>query len=127
MPSVLVVEDDVAIRLMMCRRLLLRGFEVIEAGDGQEALDAFRARPPDAVLLDVGLPDGLSGWDVARTLRRDPAGAALKIFAVTAHATQADAERARAAGCDGFFTKPVNFEALVAALRAPPGDRVNPA
>jgi len=91
----------------------------LEAADGPEALLAVVDHAPDAILLDVGLPNGLSGWDVARAIRSDPAGATVRILAVTAHASPADAERARASGCDGFFTKPVNFEALVAALRAP--------
>lgn len=119
MPTVLVVEDDSSIREMMKRRLLLRGFSVLEAGDGPEAILAVVEHGPDAILLDVGLPNGLSGWDVARAIRSDPIGATIRILAVTAHASPADAERAREAGCDGFFTKPVNFEALVAALRAP--------
>ena len=127
MPTVLVVEDDAAIRVMMCRRLLLRGFEVVEAESGHEALRVVRDRPLDAVLLDIGLPGGMSGWDVARTLRSDPVFAGLRILAVTAHATPADAERARTVGCDGFFTKPVNFEALGAALRAPAAERSAPA
>ena len=127
MPTVLVVEDDAAIRQMMCRRLFLRGFQVVEAENGHDALRLVRASLPDAVLLDIGLPGGLSGWDVARALRADPVTAGLRILAVTAHATPADAERARTSGCDGFFTKPVNFEALVEALRAPPAERGVPA
>lgn len=119
MPTVLIVEDDVAIREMMRRRLVLRGFAVLEAGDGPEALLAVAERAPDVILLDVGLPNGLSGWDVARAIRSDPVGAGIRIFAVTAHASPVDEERARACGCDGFFSKPVHFEALVAALRSP--------
>jgi two-component system cell cycle response regulator DivK len=119
MPTVLVVEDDAAIREMMKRRLVLRGFSVLEAADGPEAILAVVEHAPDAILMDVGLPNGLSGWEVARAIRSDPVGASIRILAVTAHATPADAERAREAGCDGFFTKPVNFDALVAALRAP--------
>ncbi|HSD18969.1 MAG TPA: response regulator, partial [Anaeromyxobacter sp.] len=119
MPTVLVVEDDTSIRDMMKRRLVLRGFSVLEAADGPEAILAVVRHNPDAILIDVGLPNGLSGWEVARAIRSDPVGATIRILAVTAHASPADAERARAAGCDGFFTKPVNFDALVAALRAP--------
>ena len=127
MPTVLVVEDDAAIRTMMSRRLFLRGFQVVEAENGHDALRLVRASLPDAMLLDIGLPGGLSGWDVARALRADPLTAGLRIFAVTAHATPADAERARTCGCDAFFTKPVNFEALVEALRAPLAERGVPA
>jgi CheY-like chemotaxis protein len=114
--TVLVVEDDPAILDMMCRRLALRGFGVLAASDGETAIAMALERRPDAILMDAGLP-GVSGWEATATIRADPRGAHVPIFAVTAHASAADAERARAAGCDAFFSKPVDFAALVERLR----------
>lgn len=115
--TVLIVEDDPAILEMMVRRLSLRGFAVLTAKDGETAITVALTARPDAILMDAGLP-GLSGWEAARAIRADPLGARIPILAVTAHATAADADRARAAGCDAFFPKPVDFAALVQRLRA---------
>jgi two-component system, cell cycle response regulator DivK len=115
MPRLLLVEDDQAIREMMARRLELRGFAVTTAVDGEAGLAAAFADPPAAILLDASLP-GLSGWEVARTLRADPRGATIPIVAVTAHAGASDKQAALAAGCTAFFPKPVDFNGLVAKL-----------
>ena len=115
--TVLIVEDDPAILEMMVRRLALRGFTVITATDGETAIAVALAARPDATLMDAGLP-GVSGWEATAAIRADPRGARIPILAVTAHATAADADRARAAGCDAFFSKPVDFAALVQRLRA---------
>jgi CheY-like chemotaxis protein len=120
MKRVLLVEDDAAIREMMRRRLLMRGFEVREARSGAEALALAFELPPDAVLLDIELPGGMSGWEVARALRGDARTAGIQVFAITAHVTPSVADRARQAGCTRFFGKPVDFRALVDALGGEP-------
>lgn len=127
MKKVLVVEDDAAIRDMMRRRLAMRGFDVRVAAHGAEAVALARESPPDAVLLDIGLPGELSGWDVARIVAADPRTAGARLFVLTAHVTPADIERARRLGCTDFFGKPVDFGALVEALGGPPSPSVAPA
>jgi CheY-like chemotaxis protein len=111
MVRILVIEDDAAIRDMLVRRLRLRGHTVAEAADGETGLQMIRASPPDVVLLDHGLP-GISGWDVARALRADPAFARLPIIALTAHAGPPSRVDALGAGCTAFLTKPVDMKAL---------------
>lgn len=116
MARILIIEDDVAIRDMLVRRLALRGFTVEYAADGETGIAMIRASVPDAVLLDHGLP-GISGWDVARRLRAEPAFAALPIIALTAHAGEPSRREAMAAGCSAFLTKPVDMKALERELR----------
>jgi two-component system, cell cycle response regulator DivK len=113
----LVVEDNEASRDMLGRRLRRRGFDVSVAADGAEGLERARSLRPDLVLLDLSLPV-LDGWTVARRLKDDPATASMPIIALTAHAMAGDRERALAAGCDDFATKPVDFEALLGAIEA---------
>ncbi|HSN13914.1 MAG TPA: response regulator, partial [Anaeromyxobacteraceae bacterium] len=111
MSRILIIEDDAAIREMLSRRLALRGFTVEQAPTGEAGLAMIRASPPDVLLLDHGLP-GITGWDVARALRADPATATLPIIALTAHAGEASRKEALAAGCNVFLTKPVDMKAL---------------
>jgi CheY-like chemotaxis protein len=120
MSNVLVVEDDAAIREMMRRRLAMRGFDVRVATNGVEALEVASEYRPDTILLDLELPDGMSGWDVVRILRSDPRTASTRIFVITAHVTASDMERAGRTGCARFFGKPVDFRALVEALGGGP-------
>ena len=117
MSRILIIEDDEAIREMLVRRLVLRGFTVETAADGETALAMIHASPPDAVLLDHGLP-GISGWEVARALRAEPAFAALPIIALTAHASPPSRRDALDAGCTAFMTKPVDMNALEKVLRS---------
>lgn len=114
---VLLVEDNEANRDMLSRRLHKRGFEVLVAGDGEAAIEMVRALLPDLVLLDLSLPV-LDGWSVAGVLKADPATAHIPLVALTAHAMAGDRERALAAGCDSFATKPVDLEALVELIRS---------
>lgn len=114
---ILLVEDDDAIREMLSRRLVLRGHAVELAADGETGLAMIRASPPEVVLLDHGLP-GMTGWDVARALRADPAFATLPVIALTAHAGEPSRREAMAAGCTTFLSKPVDMKALERELQA---------
>jgi two-component system, cell cycle response regulator DivK len=120
MKKVLLVEDDDAIREMMRRRLVMRGFEVRVATEGAEAVTSALENRPEAILLDVQLPGAMSGWDVARALRADARTAGIRILLVTAHVTPADVERAGRIGCARFFSKPVDFRGIVEALGGAP-------
>jgi len=115
MPRILLVEDNELNRDMLSRRLQRRGFEVDMAKDGQSAVDSVRRSPPDLVLLDMGLPLK-DGWEVAQELKGDPATTQVPIVALTAHAMVGDRERALAAGCDEYETKPIDFKRLLAKI-----------
>ena len=95
---------------MLSRRLRRRGFEVVLAHDGQQALDQVGAETPDIVLLDMNLPV-MDGWTVARTLRGQ--SNRVPIIALTAHAMSTDRVRTLEAGCDDYHAKPVNFDELL--------------
>ena len=114
-PLILLVEDNEMNRDMLSRRLLRRGFEVMLALDGGEALARAVSDKPDLILMDMGLP-GLDGWEAARRLKADPATREIPIIALTAHAMAGDRERARAAGCDDYDTKPVDLQRLLAKI-----------
>jgi CheY-like chemotaxis protein len=98
------------------------GFEVLVAGDGALGLAVAAAERPDLILMDLNLPV-VDGWEATRRLRADPATRDIPIIALTAHAMAGDRERALAAGCDEFDTKPVDLERLLEKIRAVLGRR----
>jgi CheY-like chemotaxis protein len=109
---ILLVEDNEVNRDMLERRLRFRGYEVDSAGDGESALTAVGAQPPDVVLMDMSLPK-MDGWEATRRLKADPKTHGIPVIALTAHALREDEERAREAGCDGFHAKPVEMNTLL--------------
>ena len=124
MPRILLVEDNEFNRDMLSRRLQRRGFEVVLAEDGALGISAAKAAPPDVILMDMDLPV-MDGWEATRRLKSDGNLRRIPIIALTAHALQSDCERAYAAGCDDFATKPIEFSSLIEkinrALGADPG------
>ena len=110
MTKLLLVEDHEELWDFLSRRLRKRGFEVVLAHDGKQALEQVAAQTPDLVLLDMDLPI-MDGWTVARTLRER--SDATPIIALTAHAMSGDKEKAIAAGCDDYHAKPVDFSRLL--------------
>ncbi len=110
MTKLLLVEDHEELWDFLSRRLRKRGFEVVLAHDGKQALDQVAAQNPDLVLLDMDLPI-MDGWTVARTMRER--SDATPIIALTAHAMSGDKEKAIAAGCDDYHAKPVDFSRLL--------------
>ena len=115
MTKILLVEDNEMNRDMLSRRLERKGYEVIFAIDGEEAVVRAQADGPDLVLMDIGLP-GIDGCEATRRIRNGPAGAGLPIIALTAHAMSDDEARARAAGCDDFDTKPIDLPRLLGKM-----------
>src|SRR5512138_2036998 len=101
---------------MLNRRLVLHGYHVDAAPSAEAALGRARASVPDAILVDYSLP-GMDGWELVRLMRQEGPFTSLPIFAVSAHSLPSDRARARAAGCTDFFGKPIDMEALLAALR----------
>jgi len=114
--SVLLVEDNALNRDMLSRRLDRAGFAVVLAEDGAQALEKMRDAKPDVVLLDMNLPIK-DGWTVASEAKADAAIAAIPIIALTAHAMEADRQKALSAGCDDYATKPIDFPGLVAKIQ----------
>jgi two-component system cell cycle response regulator DivK len=117
MAKILLVEDNELNRDMLSRRLQRRGHEVLLAADGMQALLMAESETPDLVLLDMSLPV-IDGWETARRLRESPTTARVPLIALTAHAMAGDRERALAAGCDDYDTKPIDFPQLLAKIDA---------
>ena len=113
MTKLLLVEDHEELWDFLSRRLRKRGFTVLLAHDGRQALDAIATEAPELVLLDMDLPV-MDGWTVARTLRQ--ANDRTPLIALTAHAMSGDREKALAAGCDDYHPKPVDFARLTAQI-----------
>jgi CheY-like chemotaxis protein len=117
MAKILLVEDNEMNRDMLSRRLGRRGHEVLCAADGAEGLALARREVPTLILMDMTLPI-LDGWEATRQLKADPATSGIPIIALTAHAMNDDRQRAIAAGCDDYDTKPIELPRLVAKIDA---------
>ena len=114
-PLVLVVEDSDAIRTAFTILLEESGYTVAAAPNGTEAVRLAGERSPDLVLLDLGLPD-ISGLDVARRIKADPATRGIPVVALTGRDDAADREALLSAGCSAFWLKPVDTQALIRSL-----------
>jgi len=117
MPKILLVEDNEMNRDMLSRRLVRNGFEVVIAVDGQQGLTMAASESPDVILMDMSLPV-MDGWEATRRVKADPATKSIPVIALTANALVEDRERAMAAGCDDFDTKPVELPRLLEKIRA---------
>jgi CheY-like chemotaxis protein len=115
MAKILIVEDNIENWDMLSRRLQRRGYEVVIAGDGQQALEMARSEAPDLILMDMNLPV-MDGWEATRRLKADPQTHALPIIAVTAHGMAGDREKVLEVGCDEHHTKPVELTKLLAQI-----------
>lgn len=111
MIKVLVAEDNAVNRELLREMLQGRGYTVVEACDGEEALHATEQMQPDILLLDIGMPK-LDGFAVMRKIRGSPRLASLPVLAITAFAMQGDREKILNAGFDGYISKPVNARSL---------------
>lgn len=117
MTRILVVDDDPAIREMVTLVLMQGGFEVIEAASALEARQTISSRTPDLILLDWMLP-GQSGYEFARSLRRDPSRKEIPIIMLTARDQEGDKVAALDAGADDYVAKPFSVSELLARIRA---------
>jgi CheY-like chemotaxis protein len=113
MNKILLVEDNEMNRDMLSRRLERKGFQVVCAFDGAEAVAAAETLSPDLVLMDMSLPV-LDGWEATRRIKT--AQPALPVIGLTAHAMAGDREKCLAAGCNAYDTKPVDFQRLLATI-----------
>ena len=112
MPTVLIVEDNEPSREALSRRLERRGYSVVPAIDGEEAVSIARAARPDIILMDLGLPV-IDGWEATARLKRGDDTRHIPIIVLSAHAMTSDRDQALAAGGDDFDTKPVQFQRLL--------------
>jgi CheY-like chemotaxis protein len=112
MTKILLVEDNEMNRDMLSRRLVRKGYEVIMALDGRQAIEMAAAETPDLILMDMSLPV-IDGWEATRQVKAAPATRAIPVIALTAHAMAGDREKAIQAGCDDYDTKPIDFPHLL--------------
>ena len=121
-PVVLVADDDDDIRDLVAFRLDRAGYEVLRAGDGQQALDLAREHHPDLAVLDVMMPK-LTGYDVTRELRADKETSRIPVILLTARVQEADVARGFEAGADDYVKKPFSPQELKARVQAVLGRR----
>ena len=121
-PVVLVADDDDDIRDLVAFRLDRAGYEVLRAGDGQQALELAREHRPDLAVLDVMMPK-LTGYEVTRELRADDATSRIPVILLTARVQEADVARGFEAGADDYVKKPFSPQELKARVQAVLGRR----
>jgi two-component system cell cycle response regulator DivK len=112
MPKILLVEDNEMNRDMLSRRLERKGYEVVVAVDGRQGVEMAALGGYALVLMDMSLPE-IDGWEATRQVRATEAGKTVPIIALTAHAMAGDREKAIAAGCDDYDTKPIELPRLL--------------
>ena len=117
MAKILIVEDNEMNRDMLSRRLERRGYATVVAVDGAAGVEKARTDAPDIILMDMSLPV-IDGWEASRQLKADPQTAAIPIIALTAHAMTSDRDKAIAAGCNDYDTKPVELTRLLGKIEA---------
>jgi CheY-like chemotaxis protein len=110
--KVLYVEDNEDNIYMLTRRLERRGMSVVVARDGPQGLDGAKTERPDIILMDLSLPV-MDGWEASRRLKEMPETSTIPIIALSAHVLSGEREKALAAGCDDFDTKPVELDRLL--------------
>jgi len=116
MTKILLIEDNEMNRDMLTRRLQKQGYEMVTAVDGEEGVAKAQAEGPALILMDMSLP-GIDGWEATRRLKAAPETRKIPIIALTAHAMSDDREKALAAGCDDFDTKPVELPRLLSKIQ----------
>ncbi|HKT08454.1 MAG TPA: response regulator [Gemmatimonadaceae bacterium] len=118
MPTILLVEDNEMNRDMLSRRLKRKGYDVALAVDGLEGVTMALEGGHDLILMDMSLPE-LDGWEATRRVREaETDGRHVPIIGLTAHAMSGDREKALAAGCDDYDTKPVELDRLLGKIEA---------
>lgn len=116
MAKILIVEDNEMNLDMLSRRLERRGYEVLIATDGATGVTMAKKDKPDLILMDMSLPV-MDGWEATRQIKADDNMKAIPVIALTAHAIAGDREKAIAAGCDEYESKPVKFPRLLAKIQ----------
>ena len=115
-PVVLIVEDEADLRNLYAQQLILSGFDVLQAANGQDAIATVSAQAPDVVVMDLSLPV-VDGWEATRRLKADDRTAHIPVVALTGHDGSGELQRATSAGCDWFVPKPCPPDALITEVR----------
>ncbi|MFQ5612465.1 MAG: response regulator [Anaerolineae bacterium] len=114
--TVLIVDDEVHIRKLICRMLEIAGFEVLEASSGRQALQMIAETPPDIVTCDITMPD-IDGFAVLKELRENPLTKDIPVVVITAQGQQREAQRATEMGANDYITKPFSHVSLIETLQ----------
>ena len=117
MAKILYVEDNEDNIYMLSNRLKRRGHDIIVARDGQEGVDVAQREMPDLILMDLSLPI-VDGWEATRRLKTTATTGKIPIIALSSHAMTGDRDRALAAGCDDYDTKPIELTRLLEKIAA---------
>lgn len=112
MTKILLVEDNEMNRDMLSRRLIRRGFDIVNAENGEDGVNMAASENPDLILMDMSLPI-IDGWEATRRIKSSEQTKSIPIIALTAHAMASDREKALAAGCDDYDTKPIELPRLL--------------
>lgn len=115
MPKILLVEDNEMNRDMLSRRLQRKGYDIIMAIDGEQGLKMAQSEMPALILMDMSLPV-MDGWEATKRIKALTEIASIPVIALTAHAMEGDREKALAAGCDDYDTKPIDFQRLISKI-----------
>ena len=117
MNKLLLVEDNEMNRDMLSRRLERKGYQVVMAVDGEQAVAMAQSENPALILMDMSLPV-IDGWEATRRIKADATMKRIPIIALTAHAMAGDEQKAKEAGCDDYDTKPVELLRLLGKIEA---------
>jgi two-component system cell cycle response regulator DivK len=117
MPKILLVEDNEMNRDMLSRRLQRKGYEVVMATDGEQAVAMAGSESPALILMDMSLPV-FDGWEATRRIKASPETKKIPVIALTAHAMSGDREKSMEAGCDDYDTKPIELPRLLEKMEA---------
>ena len=120
MKKILIVED-LALNVNLLTQLLEGDYELVVAGDGAQGVALAERERPDLILMDMSLPV-MDGWEATRRLKADPALTRIPVIGLSAHAMSGDVEKALAAGCNDYLTKPINDDLLFEKLKRLLGD-----
>ena len=125
MNRILCVEDNDDNQFMLHRRLSKAGFDVKLARDGLEGVEWAKTLQPDLIVMDIELPK-MNGWEATRRLKQQPETKHIPIIVLSSHQGRASREKALAAGCDAYLTKPTDFHQLTAEIQALLNARATP-
>jgi two-component system cell cycle response regulator DivK len=117
MVKILYIEDNEDNLYMLSNRLMRRGYEVVSARDGEQGIAMAGSEAPALILMDLSLPV-IDGWEATRRLKTEPLTRNIPVIALSAHAMAGDREKAIAAGCDDYDTKPVELPRLLEKIAA---------
>ncbi len=115
--KILVVDDNRDSRELVVKVLKSKGYQIVEAVDGEEALEKASSQRPDLILMDISIPK-IDGHEVTRRLKAKEDFKEIPIIALTAHAMKGDREKAMSAGCNGYIPKPINVRELPGQIEA---------